>query len=88
MAPRNQFPMRGPLASAVEFFAITPSNDADLPQVPRGVWVGGAGNLALVGIEGGSGVILKGIAAGTLVPVSPNRILATGTTATDLVGLV
>lgn len=80
--PRNQFPDRGALGSAREFFAITKHDTNELAQVPRAIWVGGAGDIAL------DGVVLKAVPAGTLLPVSPSKVNATGTTATDLVGLV
>lgn len=82
MAPRNQFPSRGSLGSAIEFFAITKHDTNELAQVPRAIWVGGAGDIAL------DGVVLKAVPAGTLLPVSPSKVNATGTTATDIVGLV
>lgn len=83
---KDQFPARGPLSSAREWFAITPDDDVDLPQVPRGVWVGGAGNVAVVGLSGSA--VLEGVTAGTLLPIAPTRVLLAGTTATKLVGLV
>lgn len=82
MAPRNQFPNRGALSSASEFFAITKHDINELAQVPRGIWVGTAGDVAV------DGVVLKNVPAGTLLPVSPSKVNATGTTASDLVGLV
>lgn len=86
MAPRNQFPARSPLGSAQDFFAITPSDSADLADVPRGVWVGGAGNLVVTGLSGD--VTFQGIPAGTMLPIAPTRVKATGTTATALLGVL
>lgn len=86
MPPRNQFPTRSPLGSAQEFFAITPSDSTDLDQIPRGVWVGGAGNLVVSGISGDATFV--GVPAGTMLPISPTRVKATGTTATALVGVL
>lgn len=77
---------RGLTAPATRFFAITPSDSTDLPAKPRAIWVGGAGNLAVSNDQGDSQV-LQGIAAGTLLPISPDRVRATGTTATSLIGL-
>lgn len=85
--PRNQFPARGPLGSATEFFVITPDDEADLDQVPRAVWVGTGGDLVVIGPEGTDPVTLANIADGTLLPISPTRITE-ATTADDLVGLV
>lgn len=85
---RDQFPNRMPGASAREFFAITPDDDNDLPQYPQGIWVGGAGSVALIGAPGSEPVILKAAKDGQLLVIAPSRILETGTTATDLVGWV
>jgi len=82
MAPRDQYPARGALSSAREFFAITPHNTNDLPQVPRAIWVGTGGDIAL------DGVVHKGVQSGTLMNVSPTKVNLTGTTAADLVGWV
>lgn len=88
MAQKDQFPARGATTAAREFFAITPNNDTDLPQVPRAVYVGGDGNIALIGLAGSDSVILKGVKQGQTLVIAPSRILATGTTAADLIGLV
>ena len=83
---RDQFPGRGPLGSAREFFAITPNDANDLTDVPRGIWVGGAGNLVVTGLSGD--VTFQGIPAGTMLPIAPTRVKVTGTTATNLVGVL
>lgn len=82
MAPRDQYPTRGALGSAREFFTITPHNSNELAQYPRGIWVGTGGDIAL------DGVVLKNVQNGTLLPVSPTKVNLTGTTAADIVGLV
>ena len=75
------------LVSAFENgFAVTPSDGSDQPQVCRGIWVGSAGNLAVT-TRGGNTITLVGVAAGTLLPIRATRILATGTTATNIVAL-
>lgn len=71
---------------ATRGFAITPANGADLASQPRAVWVGGAGDLTWVGDDGVS-VTLKAVPVGTLLPIRPWQVSATGTTATFIVGL-
>ena len=71
---------------AIYAFDISPSDSIELAAYPRAIWVGGAGNLALV-TTGGSTVTLQGIVAGTLLPIRAKKVLSTGTTATLLVGL-
>jgi hypothetical protein len=75
--------LEGPAGGA---FAITPSDSTDLAQATRGIYVGGAGNISLITIYGQT-VTLVGVVPGTVIPVRANRIKATSTTATSLVGL-
>lgn len=85
MAPRNQYPARGSLDGASDGFAITPA-DADLADITRAIWVGTAGDLSVV-MASGATLLLKNVAAGSLLPVKVARINA-ATTATDIVGLL
>lgn len=66
--------------------AIVPSDGADLAEVTRALYVGGAGDVALR-MAGGELVTLANLPAGTLIPLRVARVLASGTTATALVGL-
>lgn len=52
-------------------------------RISTGIWVGGAGDVAVV-FAGGSGtaVVLSAVPAGTLLPVRAVRVASTGTTAT------
>lgn len=84
MAPRDQFPSRGGLDSAVQAFAIIAA-DTDLAQIPRALWVGTGGDLAL--LMDGVTVTLTNVPDGTLVPVRPTQVKA-ATTASEIVGLV
>jgi hypothetical protein len=70
-------------------FPITPDDDDDIKHegiyiVPRAIRVGGAGDVV---IRDGAGTeVTYTCVAGELLTFRPVRILATGTTATDLVG--
>lgn len=76
--------LESPAANA---FAIAPSDGADLAYVTRGIYVGGAGDVKVnMGISGSS-ITFSAVPAGTVLPIRAARILATGTTATLLVGL-
>lgn len=66
--------------------AVTPSDANDLVRVSRALYVGGAGDVAIV-TRDGSGVILSAVPAGTVLPVRVTRVKSTGTTATLLVAL-
>ncbi len=71
-------------------FAVTPTDGAGVQWTTgpvRSLWVGGAGNVALVGLDGNT-VTLSGVAAGTLIPIGALRVNSTNTTATLIVGLL
>lgn len=71
-------------------FAITPSDVTVFADnaLPRGVYVGGDGNLTVLLEWDTASITLVGVKAGSLLPIRPVRVLATGTTATNLVGLL
>lgn len=66
--------------------AVTPSDSVDLSDMTRGIYVGGAGAVSLL-LGGGQTVILPAVPAGTMLRIRAKRINATGTTATNIVGL-
>lgn len=74
------------LGSAKRWFPITPDGNTDLTTIPDAVYVGGAGDVVLKGSDGTNATFAA--TAGQVLPFSPTRVLATGTTATGLVGLV
>ena len=67
-------------------FAVTPHATDLLPNATRGLWVGGAGDVAGYMVNGDQ-VTFSGIQAGTLLPIRLARVLVAGTTATQMVGL-
>lgn len=66
--------------------AITPNDTTDLTNATRSLYIGGAGNVKIDTVLGDT-VTLSGVVAGTVIPVRVSRVYATGTTATNLVGL-
>lgn len=69
-------------------FAITTSDTVAFTQGPvRGIYVGGAGNIALVPQTGAAAVVFTAVPVGTILRVGAVRVNATSTTATLLVGL-
>ena len=69
---------------------ITPSDTTDLTDIPKGLYVGMGGDLAMIGLKdapGATGEVWKDVPAGAVVPFRPRRILATGTTAANLLAL-
>lgn len=72
----------GPLQQT---FAITASDATKYAPPLRGIFVGGAGNVTIINEEGNS-VLFTAPAVGTVLPVIASKVMATGTTATALVG--
>lgn len=72
--------------SAPRFFAITPDDAAALNEQVRGLYVGGGGDVVVTGLDG-NGVTFVGVQPGTILPVQTRFVKATGTTATNMVGL-
>jgi hypothetical protein len=73
------------------FAAITPSDTASLSNVTRFIYVGVTGDVVLVPDDGSAiganPVTFKAVPAGTFMPVRTPQVMATGTTATNLVAL-
>ena len=76
--------LSGPAGHA---FAVTPNDGADLPVVTRGLYVGTGGDLSLVLKGDAAPASFVGVAAGSVLPLRVVRVRATGTTASDIVGL-
>jgi len=68
---------------SLDCVAAVPSDSVTLPYYPKALYIGGAGNLAVT-MQSGN-VTFVGLAAGSILPIRPSAILATGTTATDIV---
>lgn len=75
----------GVLNSARGVFAIAPSDTVNHPFTARGIYVGGAGNIAIVN-DDNTVVTLTAVPVGTQLLVEHKRVNATGTTASLLVG--
>lgn len=65
---------------------VTPHDTNELAQVSRGLYVGGAGSVALV-TRKGTALTFVGVAAGTVLPVRAREVKSTGTTATGIIAL-
>jgi len=71
-------------APATHAAAVTPSDISDLSDVSRWLYVGSAGDLAVIGADGIT-VTLPAVPTGALLPIRVSRVMATGTTAGDIV---
>lgn len=80
----TQASLSGPASSG---FSITPNDATDLAETVRALYVGGGGNLSVTMLSG-EVLTLANVFAGSILPLRAVRVRATGTTATDIVGLV
>lgn len=67
-------------------FAVTPNDTTELATIPKGLWVGGTGDVRLKGVNG-SAVTFTAVPAGHIIPVRASIVYATGTTATGIIAL-
>lgn len=86
MQDRFEHHVPGMSAPATRAVAALPSDELELPFVPRAIYVGEAGDLATRTADGGE-VVWKNVPAGTLLPFRATMILAEGTTASHLLAL-
>lgn len=72
-------PSRGP-------FTVSPNDNTALTKPAVALYVGTTGHVTLKGVDGAD-VVFKNVPSGFILPVQTNFVRATGTTATDIVGL-
>jgi hypothetical protein len=75
------------MTPAERCYAITPNDVQELPLATKAVFIGQSGDVRLVSVQSTEAVTFRNLAAGSILDVRARLILATGTTATDLVGL-
>ena len=73
-------------APARRWIAITPDDDVDIPAGCCGLFVTSTGDVTIAGSDGSS-LTFTLTDAGRILPLGPTRVLSTGTTATDIIGL-
>ncbi len=72
--------------------AVTPSDSADLTHplkrlATRGIYIGTTGDLKIIHFRDDTAVTYVGVLAGTLFPFRVKKVLATGTTASNIVAV-
>ena len=69
------------------FVAVTPHDSTNFTAGPcRSLYVGGAGNVVIVGLDNAA-VTFTGVTAGTILPLCARRVNSTSTTATSIVAI-
>lgn len=76
------------ISPARNAFAITPHDTDTLPNATKALFVGTGGNLAVRLVDATSDVVFTNLPSGTVLAVRVAAVRISGTTATDLVGLV
>ena len=76
------------IAPAKEAFSITPDDSSDLPTATKAVYVGNGGDIVIRAVSSSDDVTLRNVPSGSVIAVRLKAVRVTGTTASDLVGLV
>lgn len=74
------------ISSARKLFAVTPHNTNELTDIPKGLYIGGAGNIEIIAVDDTDPVILM-VTAGQILPIRAKIVKAANTTATGIVAL-
>ncbi|PCD01725.1 hypothetical protein COC42_16570 [Sphingomonas spermidinifaciens] len=77
--------VESPLAPAAAPFRIVPDDAAPLARLPKGIYVGGGGDVVLRGIDADQDVTYRNLPDASYIAVAAQYVRATGTTATDLI---
>jgi hypothetical protein len=75
------------IAPARKCFPIIPSNTAELPVLPKAIYVGSGGSIVLRAIDSTQDVTFTNVPSGTILDVRAVALRQSGTTAGNLVGL-
>ena len=67
-------------------FSVTAHDTNELSHVTRELFIGTGGNIVLE-LKHGDSITLNNVPDGARLPYRANKVLATGTTASDIVGL-
>lgn len=72
---------------SVSASAVTPSDSTTFSPIPRGLYVGTGGNLAVLMANDTLPVTFENVAGGTILPLQVTKVMSTNTTADDIVAL-
>lgn len=66
-------------------YPIVPHDSNELPLIPKGIYVGGGGDVTLRGVDGSADVIYRNLPDASYIAVRASHVRATGTTASALI---
>jgi hypothetical protein len=72
---------------AFDAAAVTPHDTNDLAFTARALYVGTGGDVVAILKGDAASVTFRNVPAGTVLPVAAKRVLATGTTAANMLAL-
>ncbi len=76
------------IAPARHAFQVTPQDNVDLSLPAKALYVGSAGDISLRAVGSSTPVLLRNVPNGSVLAIRVAEIRATGTTATDIIGLI
>ena len=74
-------------APATRAVAVTPHDSNALADIPKALFVGTGGNIAMRGVNGSADQSWKNVPSGCVLPFRAQYVRATGTTAADILAL-
>ena len=77
----------GLTAPSEDTFAVTPDDTAELPQITKALYVGAGGDITLRASRSESDTLFRNVPSGATLDVRVRAVRATGTNASDLIGL-
>ena len=75
------------VAPSANAFPIVPDDENDLPEVTKALYIGTGGTLVLRSIHSDQDATFVNVISGSILDVRTVAVRATGTTASDIVGL-
>ncbi|MFW2831122.1 spike base protein, RCAP_Rcc01079 family [Sphingomonas sp. ID0503] len=86
--PDDDFRTDSLIAPARAPYTVIPSDSVPLPEVPKGIYVGGGGDVTLRGVDASEDVTDRNLPDASYLRVRASWVRATGTTATNLIAEV
>ena len=74
-------------APATRAVAVVPHDSNPLTDIPKALYVGTGGDIAMRGVNGSVDQVWKNVAAGAVLPFRAQFVRASGTTAADMLAL-